>query len=84
MKRKHKRTLELIFSRPASRSIRWDDIESLFRELGGEVEEREGSRVVVFWLGEVRVYHRPHPAPVTDKGAVPNVRGWPEQHGAKP
>jgi hypothetical protein len=51
MKRKHKRTLELIFARPASGNIRWDDIEALFRELGGEIKNREGSRVEVFLFG---------------------------------
>lgn len=84
MKRKHKRTLELIFARPVSGSIRWDDILALFRELGGEIKEREGSRAEVFLFGEVRVYHRPHPNSDTDKGAVANVRKWLEKHGVKP
>lgn len=84
MKSKHKRTLELVFARPASGNIRWDDIVSLFRELGAEIKEREGSRVEVFLFGQVRVYHRPHPRPDTDKGAVANIRKWLEQHGVKP
>lgn len=84
MKAKHKRTLESIFSRPASGKIRWDDIVSLFRELGAETREREGSRVEVFLFGQVRVYHRPHPGPDTDKGAVANIRKWLERHGVKP
>ena len=84
MKRKHKRTLDLIFARPASGNVRWDEIEALFRELGGEVKEREGSRVEVFLFGEVRVYHRPHPSPDTDKGAVASIRKWLEKHGVKP
>jgi hypothetical protein len=61
MKRKHQRTLELIFSRPVSGSLPWRDIEALFQELGGEVSERAGSRVAVVLFGEVRVFHRPHP-----------------------
>lgn len=84
MKAKHKRTLESIFSRPASGNIRWEDIVSLFRELGAEIKEREGSRVEVFLFGQVRVYHRPHPRPDTDKGAVANIRKWLERHGVKP
>jgi len=84
VKLKHKRTLELIFSRPASGNIRWGDIMSVFRELGAEIKEREGSRVEVFLFGQVRVYHRPHPRPDTDKGAVANIRRWLEQHGVKP
>ena len=42
MKRRHQRTLELVFARPTSGNIQWKDIESLFGELGAEVSEREG------------------------------------------
>jgi hypothetical protein len=64
MKRKHQRTLELIFSRPVSGSLPWRDIEALFQELGGDVSERAGSRVAVVLFGEVRVFHRPHHRPI--------------------
>jgi hypothetical protein len=74
MKRKHRATLEQIFARPVSGSIRWSDIEALFVALGAEVSEREGSRIGVFLFGEVRVFHRPHPSPDTDKGAVASIR----------
>lgn len=84
MKRKHQRTLELIFARPASANVQWRDIEALFVELGAEVSEREGSRVAVVLFEEVRVFHRPHPSPNTDKGAVASVRKWLEQHGVEP
>ena len=33
MKRKHQRTLDLIFSRPVSANVRWADIEALFDAL---------------------------------------------------
>ncbi len=84
MKKKHQRTLTLIFSRPVSGSIKWADIEALFIELGGEVQEREGSRIAVVLFGQVKVFHRPHPSPDTDKGAVASVRKWLEEHGVKP
>ena len=84
MKRKHQRTLELLFARPASANVLWRDIETLFIELGAEVSEREGSRVAVVLFGEVRVFHRPHPSPSTDKGAVASIRKWLEQHGVEP
>ena len=84
MKRKHQRTLELFFSRPTSGNIQWRDVEALFGELGAEVSEREGSRVAVFLFEEVRVFHRPHPSPNTDKGAVASIRKWFEQHGVEP
>jgi hypothetical protein len=56
----------------------------LFVELGGEVSEREGSRIAVVLFGEVRVFHRPHPAPTTDKGAAVSIRKWLEKHGVRP
>lgn len=84
MKRKHKRTLEKIFARPISGNVQWRDIEALFIELGAEITEREGSRVGVFLFGQVRVFHRPHPSPNTDKGAVSSIRRWLEQNGVRP
>ena len=84
MKLKHQRTLELIFSRPVSGSLPWRDIEALFQELGGEVSERAGSRIAVVLFGEVRVFHRPHPSPDTDKDAVASIRKWFEVHGVTP
>ena len=84
MKRKHHKTLELIFSRPVSGSIKWTDIEAMFVALGAEVSERQGSRVAVFLFNEVRVFHRPHPTPDTDKGAVSSIRKSLESHGVTP
>ncbi|MCB9468814.1 MAG: type II toxin-antitoxin system HicA family toxin [Cyanobacteriota/Melainabacteria group bacterium] len=84
MKRKHHRTLSSIYARPVSGSIKWPDIEALFKELGAEIEEREGSRVCVTLFSEVRVFHRPHPSPDTDKGAVESIRKWLSSHGVKP
>jgi HicA toxin of bacterial toxin-antitoxin, len=84
MKRKHQRTLEAIFTHPTSANIQWKDVEALFRELGAEISEREGSRVAVVLFSEVRVFHRPHPSPNTDKGAIVSIRRWLEQHGAVP
>jgi hypothetical protein len=84
MKRRHEATLSQIFARPVSGTIRWVDIEALFVALGAEISEREGSRVGVFLFGEVKVFHRPHPSPETDKGAVTSIRKWLEAHGVKP
>jgi len=83
MKRKHLKTLELIFSRPAS-AKRWSEVEALLLELGARIEEREGSRVLIRLFGERRVFHRPHPSPMTDKGAVASLRDWLNDNGVKP
>lgn len=64
--KRHQRTLELIYARPGSANVRWADIEALLIELGGQISEREGSRVLVRLFNERRVFHRPHPEPTTD------------------
>ncbi|MCW5623550.1 MAG: type II toxin-antitoxin system HicA family toxin [Burkholderiales bacterium] len=84
MKRTHQRTLEAVFSHPTSGNIVWKDIEALLRGLGAEASEREGNRVAIVLFDEVRVFHRPHPSPNADKGAVVAVKKWLEQHGVKP
>ena len=84
MRRTHRRTLEAIFAHPVRANIPWRAIEALFVELGAEISEREGSRVAVVLFGEVRVFHRPHPGPNTDKGAVTSIRHWLQQHGVVP
>ncbi|UQB43424.1 type II toxin-antitoxin system HicA family toxin [Thiomicrospira microaerophila] len=70
--------------RAISANIKWKDIEALLIALGADVEEREGSRIGVFLFNEVRVFHRPHPSPNTDKGAVASVRKWLDSKGIKP
>lgn len=84
MKKKQATTLRRLFARPVSGSIHWADIESLFMALGARIEEREGSRVKVVLFGEVRIFHRPHPSPDTDKGAVASIRRWLENNGVTP
>ena len=84
MKRKHQKTLSQIYTRPTSGNIPWTDIEALFKALGAEVSERAGSRVAVVLFGEVRVFHRPHPSPNTDKGAIASIRKWLELYEVTP
>ncbi|MCA9411919.1 MAG: type II toxin-antitoxin system HicA family toxin [Candidatus Omnitrophica bacterium] len=84
MKSKSRKTLERIFSRPVNANIKWHDIESLLVDLGAEITEREGSRVGVRLFGERRVFHRPHPKPDTDKGAVSAIREWLKDNGITP
>ncbi|WP_423200789.1 type II toxin-antitoxin system HicA family toxin [Cupriavidus sp. H19C3] len=84
MKAKHRKTLDLIFSRPTPAGVKWPDAVALMQELGAEVEEREGSRVAIFLFDQVKVMHRPHPNPDMDKGAVASLRKWFEDNGVKP
>jgi hypothetical protein len=84
MKAKHRNTLQQIFQRPVSGCVRWADIEALFKALGAKISEAEGSRVCVRLFGDRRVFHRPHPSPNTDKGAISSIRKWLEMNGVKP
>jgi len=84
MNSKQRKTLTAIFADPVRSDIKWNDIESLFAAFGGNVEEARGSRVCVEINGVVAHFHRPHPQPDTDKGAVKSVRRFLENAGVKP
>jgi hypothetical protein len=84
MNAKQRRTLEAIFARPVPSDLRWSEIESLLVALGAERSEGRGSRVRFLLHGAEAVFHRPHPSPNTDKGAVAAVRRFLESAGVKP
>lgn len=73
MNRQHQRTLLAVFEHPTRPDIRWTDIEALLVALGAEISEGRGSRVRVALRGVRAVFHRPHPRPLTDRGAVRSV-----------
>lgn len=84
MNTKQRRTLEAIFARPVPSDIRWTEIESLLAFLGAERSEGRGSRVRFLLNGVEAVFHRPHPKPVTNKGAVASVREFMKMAGIEP
>ena len=84
MNSKHRKTLEAIFTDPVRPDIKWADIEALFIACGGLIEEGRGSRVCVDMNGHFAHFHRPHPQPDTDKGAVKSVRRFLESVGVRP
>lgn len=84
MNSKHRKTLNAIFADPVKSDIKWTAIEALFIACGGVVEEARGSRMCVEINGVFAHFHRPHPQPDTDKGAVKSVRRFLENVGVKP
>lgn len=80
----HRRTLQLVFEDPVRSDVAWKDIERLLEALGGELSEGRGSRVRVALRGVRAVFHRPHPARVTDKGALKSVRRFLREAGIDP
>ena len=80
----HRKTLAAIFSDPVRCDVRWDIIEALFVALGAEISEGRGSRVRIFLNGAKADFHRPHPRPDTDKGALKAVRRFLVEAGIEP
>lgn len=84
LNRKNRATLEAIFAKPVAPNIRWSDIETLLRAVGATLAEARGSRVTIELNGQEAVFHRPHPRPVTDRGAVVSMRRFLMQAGVTP
>lgn len=84
MRGKHCKTLEAVFADPVRASILRDDIVALVRAAGAEVGEGRGSRVRFSLNGVDAVFHRPHPAKETDRGAVRSIRRFLREAGIEP
>ena len=56
----------------------------MIASFGGEITEGFGSRVRVALNGVRAVFHRPHPAKETDKGAAHSVRHFLTEAGIEP
>ncbi|MXV74543.1 type II toxin-antitoxin system HicA family toxin [Candidatus Poribacteria bacterium] len=84
MNKRHQRTLNSIFTQPISGNIKWRDVEALLRNLGAILSERAGSRVAVSVEGRIAYFHRPHPSPNMDKGAVRDLRKFLQSVGITP
>ena len=76
--------MESIFADPVRSNVPWADVEALFTAAGGDVSEGRGSRVRVSLNGVDAVFHRPHPAKETDKGALKSVRRFLREAGITP
>jgi len=81
MNKRQRATLEAVFTKPVPQDIRWAEIESLARALGGTVQQREGSRVALEVNGVRAVFHRPHPRPETDRNTIRDLRDFLDRAG---
>ncbi len=84
MNTKQRKTLKAIFTKPTSASIIFSDIEALVVALGGEVFEREGSRIKISIQGEQWRCHRPHPGKEAKRYQVEEIRELLLRIGVKP
>jgi hypothetical protein len=84
MRGRHRNTLQAVFADPVRANVLWADIEVLFIAAGASISEGRGSRVRVSLNGVDAVFHRPHPAKETDRGALKSVRRFLREAGVKP
>ena len=84
MNTRHRKTLRTIFAKPTSATIVFADIEALLVALGGEVHEREGSRVKIIIASEQWRCHRPHPGKEAKRYQVEEIRELLERIGVRP
>jgi hypothetical protein len=83
MNSKHRKTFDAIFKKPTSGGVVFADIESLVKSLGGDVFEREGSRVKIVLSGQEWRCHRPHPGKEARKYQIEEARELFERAGVK-
>jgi HicA toxin of bacterial toxin-antitoxin, len=74
MNNKQKETLEVLRRDPTPADLKWDDVESLFKALGAEVSQGNGSRIRVVLNGVRAVFHQPHPSKEVKKSSVRAIR----------
>jgi HicA toxin of bacterial toxin-antitoxin, len=80
---KNKRALIAIFAKPTSASLVFSEFEALVKANGGEVIEREGSRVKITLQGEQMHCHRPDPGKEAKRYQVEEMRPLFERVGIK-
>jgi hypothetical protein len=80
----HRKTLEALFTDPVPASLEWRKIECLFKALGAQAIEGNGSRVRFVLNGVVGSFHRPHPQKEAKPYQVRDARTFLEEAGVKP
>ena len=84
MNNKNRKTLKAIFEEPIRSNIRWNDIENLVKDLGGNIKQGRGSRVMFELNGKIGRFHQPHPQPEIKKYVVKDLRDFLKAAGILP
>ena len=67
MNHRHRKILHALFAHPTNANIPMTGIEAVFRELGGEVEERHGRKMSVKLNGHTAIFpHSGHSVPTDE------------------
>ena len=84
MNSKQRKTLDAIFADPVSKTMPWNDIESLLKSVGCRLIEKGGSAVAFEKDGQMMHAHRPHPQNTVKQYVVVAVRKFLSKIGAEP
>jgi len=84
MNNKHRKTLTSIFQKPTPAGLKWRDVASLIKGLGGEIIHGDGSRVRIDLKNESANIHSPHPQKILPRYAVRLIKTLLERTGDKP
>ncbi len=84
MNKKQRKNLADIYEKPTRCDVSWRNVESLFRAIGSDIFEGEGSRVSVVFNKRILNIHKPHPSGKLKKYAVEKVRDFLNIIGVKP
>lgn len=84
MNNRYRKILDSIFRTPTSASQVFTDIEALVLYLGGQVQEREGSRVKLILGDQLWRCHRPHPGKEAKRYQVEEAREFLLRAGVQP
>ncbi|MCK9391354.1 MAG: hypothetical protein M0Q01_07300 [Syntrophales bacterium] len=76
MNKKYRKTLTDIYEKPTRADVSWKNVASLFRAIGSDIFEGEGSRISVVFNKRVLNIHKPHPSGEMKKYAVEKVRDF--------
>ncbi|RCL28738.1 type II toxin-antitoxin system HicA family toxin [Pseudomonas sp. AFG_SD02_1510_Pfu_092] len=74
MNTRYRKTLDAIFRTPTPASLAFSEIEALVRHLGGQVLERQGSRVKLMLGNQIWRCHRPHPGKEAKRYQIEEAR----------
>ena len=82
LKKKHQKILDQVRRHPKPSNLKWKDFEALIIALGFELDQSAGGSLKIFQKGELEwFYHRPHPRPDVDKGAIADLDKYLKEHG---
>lgn len=79
MNHRHRKVLHAIFSHPISSNIHFKDLTAVLKELGAEIEDKDGARIGIELNGQkIAIHHAQHDLP---KDEVVQVRHFLERCG---